>query len=686
MTAQAGHRPRVRRNLRYVRQILDGRVSYVVKDPIKLQYFRFGELEAWLMQQMDGTRELADIAQDLSGQFGMAATGSSIEPFVARLKELGLAERSREEQRVVLSESLRRERRDRIKGHGSTLLRMRFSLGDPDVLLTKMEARLRFCWTPQFVVLSVLAMLGYAIILTMQWPAFSAGVAQFSSISYYTPATLLTLYLSAIWIIVIHEFGHGLTCKHFGGEVHEMGGMLIYFMPALYCNVNDAWTFEKRSQRLWVTFAGGWIQLVLAFLAALAWIGTEPETFVHHVAFASLFIAGGMSVLINFNPLIPLDGYYALMDWLEIPNLRGRSFRFLGTAFKRHVLRMDVAFEPHTARERNVFIAYGLLAIAYSVLLLGSICLLISRPLIAHYEVWGLFLAALAVFYMLRRYFGGLRRVLRVWWADQGAALRRDRRLAYGAGMLALLLLASFITPWIVSARGSAWVEPPARVWLRSADGGLVEQIRRREGQFAKAGDTVAVLSNPELELRYEHARTAVEDLEHQAAGARARGQTQRASTAEAELAYRRGELRELERRRAALTLRAPFDGYIVTPHLEELIGSATAPGDSLMELWHASHPRLRIRLPQRDAARMETGAEVRVRFDAAPGRTVRTRVQHVGAAAQGGYLELIAPLPELDGFRPGMVGRAKVRVLRTTLAGAVGRSLRRTIRVDWWL
>ena len=56
--------------------------------------------------------------------------------------------------------------------------------------------------------------------------------------------------------VTIHELGHAYACKHFGGEVHEMGFMLVFFMPAFYANVNDAWSFPQRSARLWVTAAG----------------------------------------------------------------------------------------------------------------------------------------------------------------------------------------------------------------------------------------------------------------------------------------------------------------------------------------------------------------------------------------------------------------------------------------------
>ena len=77
---------------------------------------------------------------------------------------------------------------------------------------------------------------------------------------------------------MIHELGHGYTCKYFGGQVHEIGAMLLYFEPAFFCNVNDAWTFPELRARLWVTAAGSWIQLVVASLAAIVWWAVAART------------------------------------------------------------------------------------------------------------------------------------------------------------------------------------------------------------------------------------------------------------------------------------------------------------------------------------------------------------------------------------------------------------------------
>lgn len=682
----------VRRDLRYVRQVQDGAPVYVVKDPVGLKYFRFGETEAWLMQQMDGTRTLAQIAERLRADRGSSATAESLEAFHRRLQELGLAERAREERSVLIMEAMRQQRHDRLLGNGNTLLRMRFSLGDPNQLLDRVIDRIRFFWSPGFVALSVALFLAYALILATHWGAFSQAVAMMYSPASYTVESVLTLYLAFGVIGAIHEFGHGLTCKHFGGEVHEIGAMLLYFSPALYCNVNDAWTLERKAHRLWVTFAGGWTGLLLAALAAFVWVTTQPGTVPHELAVVTMLLGGSVVLILNFNPLIPLDGYYALMDWLDVPNLRARSFEYLRAVARRALLRMDVPLPAVTPRERKIFLVYGPLALLYTSSLMLATALWVAALLIGWLGAWGWALVLFGVWAFGRRRIRAAVRLLRARATGPGMGSRRRRLLARVTALAALAALLAVLVPWDVRVAGPAVIEPTRRAWLRPADAGWVESVQVAEGAAVSEGDTVAVLRDLGLEVAWTRARTSVAALERETAAARGIGETALARAAEMRLDAARTQLAELERRRGALVLRAPFAGRLATPRPAERVGTRAAPGDSLLELWADGPLRVRVRLAERDAGRVGAGSPVGIKFPVRPEWTWRGRVLQVSPAARERHVELLARFaagaspaePQL--LRPGMVGEAKVVVRETHVAGALLDKLLHTLRMDWLL
>ena len=136
--------------------------------------------------------------------------------------------------------------------------------------------------------------------------------------------------------------------------------MLLYFEPAFFCNVNDAWTFPELKARLWVTAAGSWIQLVAGEPRGHRLVGRSPgHAVVADRARRRLDRRGSRRCSMNVNPLIPLDGYFALSDWLEVPNLRQRAFAHLAWLVKTRVLRLDVPMPPADEREQRIFLLYG---------------------------------------------------------------------------------------------------------------------------------------------------------------------------------------------------------------------------------------------------------------------------------------------------------------------------------------
>lgn len=66
--------------------------------------------------------------------------------------------------------------------------------------------------------------------------------------SLFTATNLPLLLLSVLFVKLLHELGHGLTCRHYGGECHELGVLIVGFMPLLYCDVSDSWLQQDRQK------------------------------------------------------------------------------------------------------------------------------------------------------------------------------------------------------------------------------------------------------------------------------------------------------------------------------------------------------------------------------------------------------------------------------------------------------
>ncbi len=674
-------RPKLRADLVVVEQVYRGEATYIVKDPVSHKYFRFRPVEVGIMHAFDGLRTATELAAALAAD-GVRVTAKALDGFAARLGRIGLLERSLQERSVLELERLRegRRRRQRRPLFRGELFRMRWSVGDPDRLLDRWRPHLAFCFTRGFVAVSVALFVAYLAILATHWPAFRADLAWVFNPSEYTLGRILAFWVTGMTTLAIHELGHGVACKHYGGHVHEMGAMLIYFEPAFYCNVNDAWTFPERKARLWVTAAGGWIQLLIASLAAWVWVVTRPETLVHEVAFAAMVVGGLFTLIANANPLLPLDGYFALGDWMEMPNLRQRGAAMAGWWVKRHLLRLDVPEPAAEPGERRTLLVYGALAAGY----IGTLLFVVAS------NVYGwvrgllgaaggiLFLAALAIAFRAKlRELGRLARgAVREWrarLARQPAARRWGLGLAVGA--LALLLV-----PWPLTVAGHFVTASPRSWMLGPPDGGQVAEVYVDEGTRVAAGAPVLRVRSVGLEreaLTVAHERDSLVRLTVQA---RAAGRSGEAESFAAEVRAAAVRAEALESRLAALTLRAPAAGTVVTPRPRELAGRPAPAGAPLVELAAEGPVEARVRLHGAGASLVRPGS--RASLLRADGRTAEGRVISVALAADegtGGEARMRLEEP----WRAGLDGPARVEVRRSTIGGAILWRLRGLLRAD---
>ena len=497
--------PKLRQDLVVSRQETAGGLVFIIKDPALGRFVRFKEPEYFIAQQLDGMTPLEEVRRRGEEHFGATLPESTLTQFTQKLLTLGFLDQANDSQAPV-RESNGSVAQGRLRGNAFYL---RLKVFDPDRLLEWLVPKLRFFYTRTFAVLSVGVILLAAYLMAASWDEIHRSLPRL-----YRIETVFLAWATFLIIVIGHEFAHGLTCKRYGGKVHEIGLMLIYLHPAMYCNVSDAWLFPEKKKRLLVTLAGAWFEVFCWALAMLCWRLTDPATLLNYLALVAATTLGIKS-LFNLNPLIKLDGYYLLSDFLEMPNLRRNAFQYIGARIKSP-WRSHPQSQEIGERERRIFWLYGLLAGTYSVWFIGYLLASLGAFLVGRYQTWGLVgFAALLVTIFRVPLKKGARLVASLFTPTRGILnlLKRLLRILAVGGIAAACL---YFIKTDLKVSGEFRVLPIHNADVRADVEGIVEEILREEGDTVQAGEVIARLSDRDYRAEQEKVKAEIAEKQAQ--------------------------------------------------------------------------------------------------------------------------------------------------------------------------
>ncbi len=621
----AALRPRLAPRLRVHRQQHRGETWYLLADPESGRSVRLNRAAWELVGRFDGRRSLQALWDAQLQRPAEPATQDEAIDLLAQLREAALVQLDEQADFDRLLPHLEQVARPRGR---ASLLAIRLPLADPSRLLDRLQAPARWLFTPAAAALWALAVAAAAVLALAHagelWAQAQRAVE--------SPRLALLAALLYLPIKLLHELGHGLAVRRWGGQVHEAGVTLMLGLPVPYVNASAATAFPRRRERALVSGAGIAVELGIAALALALWLALA-DGLARDLAFAALAVTGLSTLLFNGNPLQRLDGYYLLCDLLSLPNLAPRSRRWWLELLQRRVLGLSELEPMPLARgERGWLLLYAPLAWAYM--------LLVAALAVAWLMHWSPVLAALAAALLCWQV--GLRPGWRLAADLRRAALgaagasRRWRRLALGGAAGALLLLA---LPWPqrVVLEGVVWPADDAQ--LRADEEGFVEAVLLADGAPVVPGSVVLRLANPELEARLarQQARVAAIEAELLQAlpGPAAAPADRRAGDLQAELSAAQAEREHLLARREALNVRAHAPGRLALPQGADLAGQYLRRGSLLGQVLTGAPPTVRAVLPEDELAgwlRQPRALSVRLRGDAGPVHAARL-LQHGGGA-----------------------------------------------------
>jgi putative peptide zinc metalloprotease protein len=603
----ASLRPSLVAGLKIVRQQVRDQVWHVLVEPGSGRQMRLNPAAYALAGRCDGRSTVEDLWQaELARAGDEAPTQDEALRLLAQLSRAGMLQFDTAPNLSLLF-ARRSEDEERSRRAFINPLALRTRLFDPTRLLDALAPLVDRLARWPLLLMWIVGVLLAGLAAAVAFPALKVDATRVLA----TPSSYAIAWLVYPLVKALHELGHALAVRHYGGAVREVGLSLMLLTPAPYVDASAANAFQGARQRAVVSAAGILVELALATLGMLAWTVLSPGL-ARDTALVVVLVCTISTLVFNANPLLRLDGYYLLCDALELPNLALRSQSWWSSQWRR-LLGAASALPAGTlsAGESKWLVFHAPASLAYRLALLGALVFWIGH------QSWLLgWLAAIAL--VALGVYAALRKLLLVAAGAPDAHSRQRGLMAAGAFAAAVLLVLFVVpAPASVVARGVVW--PPDRAQLRPQAAGFIEGEPVRDGADVAAGDVVLTLADPTLVAQREKTaseRTGLLAQQYQALLT----DPARAADLNAQIERNDAELVRAEQQLENLALRAQSAGRAVWPHERDLPGSYAKRGDMLGYVLGPEPAQVRLVLRDEDLLRVRGRVQsIEVRLADAP-------------------------------------------------------------------
>ena len=563
-------KPRLRSHAQIHRHQYRGETWHVLQELSMERFFRFSPAAYGVIGLMDGRKTVEEIWQASCEQPGDAPTQDEMIEILSQLYRADVLQCDVAPDAAELLTRHQAQKRRRWQTRLLSVFSWRFPLIDPERFLEYFLPVVRplFGWFGALIWLA--AVIPAAILLASHWTDLTEGILD----RVLVPQNLFALWILFPVIKIFHEFGHAFAAKSYGGEVHDMGIMMLVIAPVPYVDASSASAFREKWRRVVVGAAGMLVEIFIASIALFVWLNAEPGV-VRSMAYNAIFIASISTILFNGNPLLRYDGYYILADLIEIPNLRSRSTSYLLYLCERYLFgSKDSQMPPSTPQERAWFVGFGILSFFYRTFVVVAILMFVAQKL---FRLGALLAIAAAVVWIIFPPMKGL------YFLMTSPRIRsvRPRAVTVTLTLAAVLVaLIGFVpVPYRSGAEGVVWI--PEDAIVRAGTEGFVERIVTPSGTRVEPGTPLVTLSNPPLTTHEKISAAYVTELEARRVQYLSSNLV-KADIAQDELGQARERLARARSELAELVIRSRAAGTFIVPAPEDLPSRFVRKGELL--------------------------------------------------------------------------------------------------------
>ncbi|WP_244204733.1 site-2 protease family protein [Vibrio rhodolitus] len=379
-----------------------------------------------------------------------------------------------------------------------------------------------------------------------------------------------------VLIKAVHEFAHVLAIGRYGGRCKEVGLLFIAFVPVPYVDASQSALLPNKWHRVWVSLAGIQSELLLAALATFVWLTVEPG--VIRAAMYNVMMIGWINtVLLNGNPLQRFDGYFALQDSVELPNLATRSANAYSYLAQYYLLGKREAAKPdYDKSEWRWFLLYWPASWLFRAVIMVTIALYLAE----HVPFIGWILALWTLMQMfaipLIKFIVFMNRSKKE--TPNAPVVRRGVVLT----LILLALIGLVPLPNNSVVQGVVWLPEANRV--RAQTSGFVDIVHVERSTSVSIKQPLITLQAPMVHLQRDEKQAHLLQLQKQYDADLVDDRVRAVITKE-RINQVKLELAELGYRLEQLSISAPVAGIFVALEESVIPGSYLEKGDTIGEI-----------------------------------------------------------------------------------------------------
>lgn len=543
--------PQLRKDLKIIEDAVstDRETSWIIYDPVNGKYFRIHRNEYNIISHLSKEFKLREFYELLTSS-GTTVSEKDILSVVDFLSQNSLIVGRYFVTESLLERKIKAQKSAAVQKYLSSLLFLRIPIWNPDKFLNSTYDKVKSFfnkWTLYF--LAALSIIGYICVIP-QWSRLSSQF--YSSLSY---KGMIEYGITIIILKILHEFAHAYTAKMLNIPVRKMGLFFIIFFPRLYTDITDSWQVLERKKRMLIDGAGIIFEIAVGGLAALFWLNTGAGV-VNSISYYVFAISALSAILVNGNPFIKYDGYFLLMDFLNIDNLQKQATTVLRQNIYAPILGIKMQNQPPSSYpiwKNNLLIVFSIVSFIYRFFLYTGIILIVYFMFT---KTLALLLVAIEIYTL---FYLPLKSEVKALSRYQTTMDHKKKMLAV-SGIVLLLIIIFIPIPWNIEAPGEVSSLETVSIFVQNE--GFLKKITAADAQVVNKEDELALLEDPFLKMDIKENNLELEILKTERNTASTKyNDLGIVKVKKEQIISVEKKIAEEERKQALLTITAPIAG-----------------------------------------------------------------------------------------------------------------------------